>query len=323
MYLPYSHLSQHRAKLYGIAALLIILFHSNSLQWKPLELFKYGYIGVDIFLFIGGFCLCYSIQKYKSLREFYLKRFLRIYPVWFVVAILVPTIVTLFRGGEWNLAYFVKLVYSSFVVLPLYTGRGGLDWFTTCLLHLYLLFPLFWWWARRFGSVSLYVIIFFVSFFLVSFVSLQLWERDCCISRIPVFVLGIVVYQAINGNSKVLIIPLLLSAVGGAISWINDYMFLKTAMICPFIVAFLCFLFDIIARNAIVVRCLRPLEALGKRSLEAYYGPFQHGIFASFFSASLWGAIIYVSTALFLTYLCAIVNDLLNPLREYLYKKLK
>jgi hypothetical protein len=49
MYLPYSHLSQHRAKLYGIAALLIILFHSNSLQWKPLELFKYGYIGVDFF----------------------------------------------------------------------------------------------------------------------------------------------------------------------------------------------------------------------------------------------------------------------------------
>lgn len=323
MYLPYSHLSQHRAKLYGIAALLIIFFHSNSLHWKPLELFKYGYIGVDIFLFIGSFCLCYSIQKYKSLREFYLKRFLRIYPIWFVVAIFVPAIETLFLGGEWNLIRFVKLVYGSFVVLPLYTGRGGLDWFTACLLHLYLLFPLFWWWARRFGSLSLYIIMFLMSFLLVSFVPLQLWERDCCISRIPVFVLGIVVYQAMNSDSKILIIPLLLSAVGGAISWINDYMFLKTAMICPFVVALLCILFDLIARYTFVNRCLRPLEIIGKRSLEAYYGPFHHGVFASFFSASLWGFTIYVGTALFLTYLCSIVNDSLNSVREYLYNKLR
>ena len=70
MTLPYSNLSQHRTKLYGIAALLIILFHSNSLQWKPLELFKYGYIGVDVFLFIGSL-FCFVIKCLLMEREIF------------------------------------------------------------------------------------------------------------------------------------------------------------------------------------------------------------------------------------------------------------
>ena len=70
-----SHLSQFRSPVYGIAALLIILFHAmGPVKEYWLSFFKYGYIGVDMYLMIGAFCLCYSFKRH-SLKQFYINRF--------------------------------------------------------------------------------------------------------------------------------------------------------------------------------------------------------------------------------------------------------
>lgn len=68
-------ISYCRTHLMGVAMLMVILYHCGI---KPFAWF--GYWGVDIFLFLSGFGICFSLSKNESLTIFYLKRLLRIMP---------------------------------------------------------------------------------------------------------------------------------------------------------------------------------------------------------------------------------------------------
>lgn len=59
----------------GIAMVMVILFHCG---YFPFDYF--GYWGVDIFLFVSGFGIYFSLSKNESLLNFYLKRLVRIMP---------------------------------------------------------------------------------------------------------------------------------------------------------------------------------------------------------------------------------------------------
>ena len=61
-------ISGERAGLFGAAILWIMLFHSTlRLTWPPLHLIKAtGYAGVDVFLFLSGIGLYYSMEKDPS-----------------------------------------------------------------------------------------------------------------------------------------------------------------------------------------------------------------------------------------------------------------
>ncbi len=72
--------------LRGIAIILVLFFHLD------LNFFSKGYYGVDIFFVLSGFFICKSIiegleKKKFSLKLFYGKRFLRIFPLLIIVII--------------------------------------------------------------------------------------------------------------------------------------------------------------------------------------------------------------------------------------------
>lgn len=74
--------------LRGIACLLVVLLHIKSLM--PVEyrsLFSNGGIGVDIFFIISGFIIYYATSNPSEANGnvYFTKRFLRIYPLFFVV----------------------------------------------------------------------------------------------------------------------------------------------------------------------------------------------------------------------------------------------
>lgn len=92
-----ANISRYRGELMGMAMLFVILFHvglpRNDLFYG---LRRMGNIGVDIFLFLSGIGIWFSWNKLTekkngitpiSLYLTYLKRrFIRIYPAWFIVA---------------------------------------------------------------------------------------------------------------------------------------------------------------------------------------------------------------------------------------------
>ena len=91
-----SDLSTYRTQMMGIATLMIIICHScASKVIMPsflAYLFRFGNIGVDIFLFLSGIGLYYSLSKNnlsskEDYTSFYKRRFYRIYIPYLIVFI--------------------------------------------------------------------------------------------------------------------------------------------------------------------------------------------------------------------------------------------
>jgi peptidoglycan/LPS O-acetylase OafA/YrhL len=80
--------------LRGLAALSVCLFHFSAINHSslfPLKVFRYGATGVDLFFTISGFVIYLSAGKAKTGREFWISRFIRLYPAYWlsiIVAIL-------------------------------------------------------------------------------------------------------------------------------------------------------------------------------------------------------------------------------------------
>lgn len=78
--------------LRGLAALAVVFFHYTTFEvlkeaTNTLYEFKYGLLGVHLFFMISGFVIFMTIQKVKSSFEFVYKRFIRLYPVFWVCLI--------------------------------------------------------------------------------------------------------------------------------------------------------------------------------------------------------------------------------------------
>lgn len=104
--------------LRGIAALFVVCFHfryavNDIYAQKDIgnRLFEFGSFGVDLFFIISGFIMAMSARKNENLSEFFIKRFFRIYPLYFVVL----TLYILLSFNEYSLPQIIK----SYLLIPI------------------------------------------------------------------------------------------------------------------------------------------------------------------------------------------------------------
>ncbi len=75
-----------------ICIALVLWHHANPFPDSPLNLFGRGFLGVDFFFVLSGFLITTLLLREAdahgrfSLRDFYLRRIIRIIPVYFVTA---------------------------------------------------------------------------------------------------------------------------------------------------------------------------------------------------------------------------------------------
>ena len=82
-----ANISRFRGEQMGMAMLFIILFHVSLPQSDLFfGLRRMGNVGVDMFLFLSGIGLWFSWMKNPDWRRFFKRRYLRIYPAWFIIA---------------------------------------------------------------------------------------------------------------------------------------------------------------------------------------------------------------------------------------------
>lgn len=82
-----ENISRYRGELMGVAMLFVILFHVGLPRDDMFfGLRRMGNIGVDIFLFLSGMGLWFSWTKHPDTKDFYLRRWLRIYPAWLIMS---------------------------------------------------------------------------------------------------------------------------------------------------------------------------------------------------------------------------------------------
>ncbi len=137
--------------LRGVAALLVVLVHSSALlemaTGQPFlgRLFYFGGVGVDFFFVLSGFIIYYvnhrDIGRPEKARSFLLKRFFRIYPLYWVV--LLPR---LLRPWESHNLGDIGIVLSSLALFPYPTPPiVNVSWTLTYEVFFYLIFSLLIW----------------------------------------------------------------------------------------------------------------------------------------------------------------------------------
>ena len=143
-----SRLSDVRGELFGFSIITIILFHyfedvesagfgSAASALTKIYNLALGSSGVEIFLFLSGMGLFYSLSGDPRLRVFYRKRLTRILPAYLVLGGAGWLILDiLLRKTGW-LRFLLDFSTVSF-----WTEGERLVWYISLILVLYLLFPL-------------------------------------------------------------------------------------------------------------------------------------------------------------------------------------
>ena len=81
--------------LRGLSIILVVMYHytfhydQNYLFFnnEKITIFSSGWIGVDIFFLVSGYCIAMTIQKSKNFYLFITRRFSRLYPAYFFVGL--------------------------------------------------------------------------------------------------------------------------------------------------------------------------------------------------------------------------------------------
>lgn len=98
-----------------IAALVVVLFHylfrgnagstpyTDLIFSQNIELFKYGYLGVDLFFIISGFVILMTARN-NIPTKFIRSRFLRLYPVYWLCLIITAVFIAVSQDSAFNIS---------------------------------------------------------------------------------------------------------------------------------------------------------------------------------------------------------------------------
>ena len=184
-------ITNQRQTLMGLSIIAIFLYHSYV--WIPpeesnyLKVFKFGYIGVDIFLYLSGFGLCFSYTK-NGLSKFYFRRLIRILPLNILSGIVISLII-LQHGNNisvWDILCNISTLY--------YYGIGGTywNWFIPAIFILYIIFPILFFLSKKTDSFF-YIILNIAVISVLTLYHID-WRYSCLLSRLPIFVAGILTF---------------------------------------------------------------------------------------------------------------------------------
>lgn len=214
------NISKYRGELMGAAMLFIILFHV-SLPRNDLffGLRRMGNIGVDIFLFLSGVGLWYAWMKNASLKRFFLRRYVRIYPAWLVVACLyyIPR----FHGGDvWM---WLDLVGDLVLNWDFWLHDELTFWYIPATMMLYALAPFYMMLIQKHPVYRWLPVVMILWCVLVQYVTpihLAVGHIEIFWSRMPIFFIGINMGEAIRRKET----------IDGAGIWMIILLFLMTLL---------------------------------------------------------------------------------------------
>ena len=214
------NISKYRGELMGAAMLFIILFHV-SLPRNDLffGLRRMGNIGVDIFLFLSGVGLWYAWMKNASLKHFFLRRYLRIYPAWLVVACLyyIPR----FHGGDvWM---WLDLVGDITLNWDFWLHDELTFWYIPATMMLYALAPFYMMLIQKHPVYRWLPVVMILWCVLVQYVTpihQAVGHIEIFWSRMPIFFIGINMGEAIRRKET----------IDGAGIWMIILLFLMTLL---------------------------------------------------------------------------------------------
>lgn len=276
----FKKISDTRHILLGIATLIVIIFHSQTLRIDKLFnstliqniLFfvrDIGNVGVDIFLILSGLGLYYSFVKNENILEFYKRRYTRILPPVLIVTIIITALT---KGNGFG--YYLR----NITMTALFTGEKVDYWYFGLIIYLYLLYPIFHKVIKKYdykGMLFIVILSLLVNHFIRIF-NVNLYSNiEIAITRIPVFIVGIYIgklsYENKHIPKKMLLVFLGVFVITVGILYTKiltshfylirySYIFLATSIVI--------LLSYVISTNNNIIE--RIFSELGKYSMEIY-----------------------------------------------------
>jgi len=105
--------------LRGIAILLVLFYHAYSRwiaivpygdQYADFPLFKFGWLGVQLFFLISGFVIFMPLDKTANFKSFIYKRWLRLFPAMLLGSILIYVSVPFFLNRPNGIPDLINLL---------------------------------------------------------------------------------------------------------------------------------------------------------------------------------------------------------------------
>lgn len=125
--------------LRGFAILLVVLYHNFSF----LPYLNYGWLGVDLFFVLSGFLitqiLCTTVNSGNYFRNFYVRRVLRIFPLYYLFLILFLILLPLIPSFPLDMSYYQKNQFWFWTYLQNWTLIFNYDGKATALNHFWSL----------------------------------------------------------------------------------------------------------------------------------------------------------------------------------------
>lgn len=157
----------------GLAALLVVMFHltvfSDGVLHQPFlgSFFSFGYSGVDLFFVLSGFVIFYvhrsDISRKKTVTTYLIKRFTRIYPIYWIITLGILILYLLFPKYQVGYETSFDSIINSLLLLPQnHPPIISVAWTLSHEMKFYLAFSLLilWGWKKTFSLLfMLYLII--------------------------------------------------------------------------------------------------------------------------------------------------------------------
>ncbi len=352
--------------LRGVSVLGVSLFHvfliwnnlniyvwktSSDLSWFSDFFLNFGHYGVDIFFTLSGFLIAQSLSNNSDIKYFYVKRFVRIFPIYYSMYFL-NILMFLAASGEMSKSIGLEISYNWHIenmfyylgFLASYRPHFGPDfvghfWSLAVEEHFYLLFPgLLLVFKKRIGPISI-----------ICFLALIGWRGIVCFTDEEVFynviyhnshfrmagiMMGVILFYYFDWFKKpILLFGFLTSAT--IFYWFYDSLgpgqsyssetaelsMIMTEWLKPFVPSLgTMFLVSMCYDFKSKVRFLRINEFIGKASLSFYVMSYiVNMFFSAVFTAGPVNFYLYFSLVIFFTFLFSWLSYLF--FEKWLYLK--
>ena len=228
--------------LRGVAILLVVFLHN----FRFMNYFFFGWLGVDLFFVLSGFLITEILLKTLGqphfLRNFYARRILRIFPLYYLTLIITFFILPFFIPSYINMTYYTDNQFWFWTYLQNWLFVFNEPFGTQMLLHtwslaveeqFYLLWPVTILFIRK---PKIRLIVVMVILLMVGFSRFAIWEfgsKDLAyaslytFTRIDGLCIGSIVALLIHINPDFLkkytiVIVLLMAVINFGFYFIND-----------------------------------------------------------------------------------------------------
>lgn len=227
-----GYLSAYRTELMGIAMIWIVGLHGTELYPgvdipQVTALFSRGNIGVDIFLFLSGVGMYFSLSKGSNQKDFLLKRLKRVLIPYLVLSLPYWIYKDIFCLSE--PMHFIE----DYLLISFWTRGVKTTWYIALIIPLYLIYPLIYSIQERVdrsnktkyfflainGILCVVVTNIIINKYFPSFYA----DTEIALTRIPVFIFGSFVAPFIKEKKKLSFgyIAIIILSIFGMYFWLN------------------------------------------------------------------------------------------------------